>query len=137
MKQFLGILLMTLANLILLAHSIIPHNNCKEDHQHDEVVCHHEHNHDYSHDLSLEEQDFDLSHLFCHIAHGESDFVYQNEISHDIGINNIVILSLYRTLFNHSVEKEITCKQLFVAEKIPIYNSPHLIRSGEKAPPIA
>ena len=137
MKRFLGILLMTFANIILLAHSIIPHSNCKEDHNHSEETCHHDHDHSHSHVVSTTESDFDLSHLFCHVAHGESDFIYQNEINNEINVNPIILFSICYCLLNDSSIEEVLNDKLIVAEKIPIYNSPHLIRSGQKAPPIA
>ncbi len=133
MRNIIGIFLIALANLILLAHVIVPHSHCAistEDvhnhaHQHD-----HGHNHDHDSDGHSS-----FEHFFCTISHVEENFTNadagQLELI-SIVQNAVVIYSFYKP-FESALKFD---KYIGLIEsKVPIYHSPFLIRSGEKAPP--
>lgn len=139
MMKVYGIFLMTLANLILLAHVVVPHNHCEEN---PNQPHHHAHNHDHDHGHSHDHQNdseehSDLSHFFCSIAHTEDDFTINQHT--DLQLNSllshaVIIYTLFKPFEGSSTDQELL---YFGEEKTSIYHSPHLIRSGEKAPPIA
>lgn len=137
MTRFFGILFITLANLILLAHVVVPHSHCTEgtDQPHHHAQSHeHNHHHD-NHNDSDEHSDF--THFFCSIPHIEEDFSVNQNSDLQL-ISNISHAVIIYTLFK-PYEGTLTDKVVhyFGQDKTSIYHSPHLIRSGEKAPPIA
>lgn len=135
MRNICGIFLITLANLILLAHVMVPHTHCEnaesENHSHS-----HDHNHGHQHDHNSQEHS-DFGHFFCTIEHVEEDFCVKqySDLQLVSSISHIVLVySLFKPFEISPVEKKVYS---FHSQNNTIYYSPHLIRSGEKAPPIA
>ena len=135
MRRLIGISLLMLANVILLAHIFIPHSHSPESHKHEHTACMHVHEH---HHHAIEaEKGLDFTHLFCDIEHAEEDFTFQ-VFSSALDLNSFANSIVYYTLFHNvsNIDAIDYTSNLISFYKIPIYHSPHLIRTGEKAPPL-
>jgi ABC-type Zn2+ transport system substrate-binding protein/surface adhesin len=134
MKNICGIFLITLANLILLAHVMVPHTHCESSTEEPHAYHNHSHDHDHNHDS---EEHSGFGHFFCTISHVEEDFSVKqysdlqliSSISHAV-----IVYTLFKPFEKNVIDKKV---QNFEQDNISIYHSPYLIRSGEKAPPIA
>lgn len=118
-RNFASILLISLACVIQLIHSVVPHSH------HQDHVDQHHHNHD--------SEDQSIFHLFSHYQHSTETFTSQTE---DAEINITRELQALKS-------KEYVIAQSFGAKPLPttayvgpfIYISPHLVSLQFRGPP--
>jgi hypothetical protein len=136
MKNVFGIFIITLANLILLAHVMVPHTHCESTSEEAHAHHGHSHNHDHDHNHDTEEHS-GFGHFFCTIAHVEEDFSVNqySDLQLISSISHAVIVYTLHKPFEAVISDKKACS--FKQENLSIYHSPYLIRSGKKAPPIA
>ncbi len=136
LKRYTSILFLCLANLVMLGHSVVPHHHHKAEgvvgHDHGDHADHHvdfHHDDDHGSDQG-EESDHELP--FSHFAHSTLAYV----AGHDCGACQQVLggtgllthgLLVPDPTIQHLPDKPPT--------EPPIYNSPHSLCSGLRAPP--
>lgn len=151
LKKYIAIFLLSISNLILVGHSIIPHCH-NDEHIHDvenssfTLASNHEHEHYHHHQVpgkkDVHEQHSDeksnvLSHLFAHVKH-TSEYVncFDESRKHELSVQED--LSIPATF---SFIERIVLQASYDNLKINIYRDPDYfpppnLSQGLRAPPI-
>lgn len=119
---------MAVAYAILLGHSIIPH------HHHDselELTEHHQTDHHYNEGEGSEEGE-GLRHILSHFIHSADAFTFVNTLKISSMFYSVIAILPYNFSFDGLLIPPLLYKP--PAEHF-IYNSPHSLSSGLRAPP--
>lgn len=128
-QRFLIICIITLAQILFLGHSIIPHHHSNHDNHH-----HQSGSHDHENDS---EEENGLSHIFCEFSHADSSEEFFGHSNITSFSNQITLYLATATSCNFSFDSRILIDSNAPPENPLIYNFLIFLPSGLRAPPIS
>lgn len=137
LRKYTAIFFITIAYVIVLGHSIIPHHHQHEhDHKHNHnqvgIAVHHSHDHHHESDSKT----IDLGDLFSQLFHAPDDFTYKNSHSFSINFSQRLNLQVAELPDNFSLEDfDIPPLLQWTSSGMINYTSPYSHLSGMRAPP--
>ncbi|PLX21971.1 MAG: hypothetical protein C0599_07200 [Salinivirgaceae bacterium] len=119
----ISMVMIAIAQLLIIAHAVIPHHHHQDNLSQTEDCCHHEHQKTHADVLfDLEQHDSDDCCSACH---------FLNVLVSQISVDHHFIQVSYD--FNLAVSDY---QQLIFSDKDPDIISPHLLRQYLRAPPV-